>query len=323
MTKSGITGFLARIMLLFCLCILCLIYVVKRPAFTGNVDFETMKYVSADYLKRYVKELSETFLPRNCYHPGNMLHAAEYLKSRFLEFNPETRFQTYQINGNNYSNVVSNAGPDTKEIIVIGAHYDAYSSHPGADDNASGVAGLLEIARLLGEHPPSKRVVLVAYACEEPPNFATERMGSYIHADSIENKDVRLMISLEMIGYFSNVAGSQEFPISYLKYLYPEKGNFIAVVGEVLSNEAKCLKKSINFYTDMDSFSINAASFVPGVDYSDHRNYWALGYPAVMVTDTAFFRNQMYHKSGDTYDRLDYEKMAKVVYGVFRHIQAL
>ena len=321
--KSTIIKSLIRIILLICACFLLLIYMVKRPTYTNRVDDQTMQYVNATDLKTYVKELSESFLPRDSDHPENLLLAAKYIESHFLAYNSDTYLQTYKTDGKEYSNVISNFGPDTSDIIVIGAHYDAYSSHPGADDNASGVAGLLEIGRLLSQQIPTKRVVLVAYTCEEPPYYATENMGSFVHANSIEGKDVRLMISLEMIGYFSDEKGSQEFPIPSLKYLYPEKGNYIAVVGQVLSNDAKAIKKSINRYTSLDAYSVNAPTFVPGVDFSDHRNYWHFDYPAVMVTDTAFFRNKQYHKPNDTYDRLNYEKMSQVVYGVFKHIHTL
>lgn len=314
---------LIRMILLFCFSAVLLVYVVKRPTLTSSVDDQTVQHVSATDLKTYVKELSESFLPRNTDHPENLLLAAKYIKSHLSKHNPDTYFQTYQADGNEYSNVIANYGPDTNEIIVIGAHYDAYHFHPGADDNASGVAGLIELGRLLSMQALSKRVVLVAYTGEEPPFYNTEKMGSFIHANSIEEKTVRLMISLEMIGYFSDEEESQEFPLAFLEYVYPQKGDYIAVIGEVLSNDAKALKESINHYTDLEAYSINAPRFVPGVDFSDHRNYWSLGYPAVMVTDTAFFRNRKYHTMDDTYDRLNYEKMSQVVYGVFKYIQTL
>ena len=321
--KSKLFKSLARIFFLLCICNLALVYLIKRPSFILSVEDESSEYVNSRTLQDHVKILSENFLPRNFHHPENLDLAASYIQSNFEKYNPDTYLQSYQISESTFSNVISNYGPDTKEIIVVGAHYDAFSSHPGADDNASGVAGLLELGRLLSTLRLSKRIVLVAYTCEEPPQFASERMGSFVHANSVSNKNIRLMISLEMIGYFSEEQGSQNFPVSILKYLYPEQGNYIAVVGEVLSFEASSLKNTINRYTALDAYSINAPSFVPGVDFSDHRNYWALNYPEIMVTDTAFFRNKKYHKSTDTYDRLNYRHMSKVVYGVFKHLQSL
>jgi Zn-dependent M28 family amino/carboxypeptidase len=321
--KSKILKSIISIFLLLVLICSALVYLIKRPYYSVGVKDETSLHVDKKRLRDYVKELSESFLPRDSAHPQNLKLAADYIKSHFEQFNSNTDFQTYEIDGEQFSNVISNFGPDTDDIIIVGAHYDAYADHPGADDNASGVAGLIELGRLLSKQQLSKRIVLVAYTCEEPPHFASDKMGSFVHSRSITNKTVRLMISLEMIGYFTDEEKSQNFPIPFLRYLYPEQGNYIAVVGQLFSSDAGSLKNTINYYTDLDSYSINAPSFVQGVDFSDHRNYWDLNIPAVMVTDTAFFRNKEYHQSTDTYDRLDYESMAKVVYGVFKYVQRL
>lgn len=322
-TRTKLIRALATVLFILFGSYISIVYLVKRPSIIISVEGESVVHVDASALQDHVRILSENFLPRNYYHPENLDKAANYIKSNFEIHNSDTNLQSYEIEGKTFSNVISNYGPDTKEIIIVGAHYDAYSSHPGADDNASGVAGILELGRLLSAIELSKRVVLVAYTCEEPPIFASDKMGSFVHANSIKDKSVRLMISLEMIGYFSEDIKSQEFPISFLEYLYPEKGNYIAVIGEILSFEASNLKNSINRYTTLEAYSINAPAFIAGVDFSDHRNYWALGYPAVMVTDTAFFRNKMYHKQTDTYDRLNYGNMSKVVHGVFKHLQNL
>ena len=145
-------------------------------------------------------------------------------------------------------------------------------------------------------------------------------MGSYVHANSIRDREIKLMISLEMIGYYTKRPKSQKFPVSALSLIYPKKGNFIAVVGKALDTHASALKATINTHTSVEAFSINAPASIPGVDFSDHRNYWPFNIPAVMVTDTAFYRNRNYHTSADTYDTLDYEKMKDVVYGVYLHI---
>ena len=148
-------------------------------------------------------------------------------------------------------------------------------------------------------------------------------MGSAVHAKSLYDREIRikLMISLEMIGYFSDEEGSQDFPIKLMGLLYPNKGNYIAVVDQMFANNAGKLKTSINTYTSVPAYSINAPRSIPGVDFSDHMYYWNYGYPAVMITDTAFYRNKNYHTPNDTYEKLNYEKMSEVVYGVFKFLE--
>ena len=215
--------------------------------------------------------------------------------------------------------------------MVIGAHYDSHGSAgaesitpdthtPGADDNASGVAGLIELAHLLGRTPQARPIELVAYTLEEPPHFRSVHMGSVWHARSLAaaKRDVQLMLSLEMIGYFSDASGSQHYLIPSMKYLYSDRADFIALVGKFggfgATRRAKALMAGA---TDLPVHSINAPALLQGVDFSDHRSYWAEGMPAMMVTDTAFLRNQNYHTAKDTYEKLDYKRMAKVVQGVY------
>ncbi len=216
-------------------------------------------------------------------------------------------------------------GPDTKERIVVGAHYDAAGPYPGADDNASGVAGLIELAHLLGKATLPLRVELVAFTLEEPPHFATFQMGSAVHAASLKKQgvSVRLMVSLEMIGYFSDASGSQGFPTPALKPFYPSAGNFITIVGKPSEGAlVRRVKKAMQAASPLPVYSINAPQTVPGIDFSDHRNYWQAGYPAVMLTDTAFYRNKNYHTEQDTPETLDYRRMALVVEGIYAAVLA-
>ncbi len=169
----------------------------------------------------------------------------------------------------------------------------------------------------------NKRIVLVAYTLEEPPIYASDKMGSVIHAESLKGKDVELMISLEMIGYFDNQTNSQDYPVSALGLLYPNDGDFIAVVDEVFSSAGVALKKTINQQGLIEAYSINAPANIPGIDFSDHRSYWALDIPAVMITDTSFYRNPNYHTVDDTFDTLDYQKMSYVVTGVLAYIKRM
>lgn len=203
---------------------------------------------------------------------------------------------------------------------MIGAHYDSHSQTPGADDNASGVAGLIELAYLFGTTTPKNCVELVAYPLEEPPFFATKKMGSYIHAESLSRDNIKVigMIALEMIGYFSDEFGSQSYPSKVLHLIYPSTGNFIAVAGNLdQRNFIAKVKSGMKGVTGLKVRSISAPRELPGIDFSDHRNYWAFNYDAIMVTDTAFYRNKAYHTADDTWDRLDYAKLADVVRAVY------
>ena len=248
-----------------------------------------------------------------------------YIKS-FLERCADKVYeQTYAVNAKTHVNVVAQYGQESTEIIVIGAHYDSYHETPGADDNASGVAGLLELGNLLALSDLTFRVLLVAYDTEEPPYFATDNMGSFHHASYLKENSVsvKLMMSLEMIGYYSSEKGSQSYPHALLRLAYPSEGNFIAVIDRFNSGSARRVKTLMSEAIDLDVYSMNAPNKVPGIDFSDHRNYWAHGYNAVMITDTAFYRNKEYHLKGDTYERLNYDNMAQVILGVYWTIISL
>ncbi len=167
---------------------------------------------------------------------------------------------------------------------------------------------------------PSNDIELVAYSLEEPPYFDTEHMGSYVHAKSLRDKNskVKFMISMEMIGYFTDRPDSQDFPAGFLGIFYPNAGNFIAVVSGFSSlGLVRDIKSKMIRSSNIDVRSMNAPQKAFGIGLSDHRNYWVFDYPAVMVTDTSFFRNKNYHEKTDTPDTLDYERMAEVVRGVF------
>lgn len=275
--------------------------------------------VSPARLEAHVRALSREFLPRDFAHPENLDGAAEYIRSEFERARATVSDQPYQADGTTYRNLIASFGPDTPERIVVGAHYDAAGEFPGADDNASGVAGLMELAYLLGRAPPPVRVELVAYSLEEPPYFRSRLMGSAVHARSLEEKGVRVraMLSLEMIGYFTDAPASQSFPLRILKAFYPSEGNFITVVGKLgQGSVVRRVKRAMRGASPLAVHSINAPRWIPGVDFSDHVNYWDAGWKAVMITDTAFYRNPYYHTARDTAETLDYHRMAMVVQGI-------
>jgi Zn-dependent M28 family amino/carboxypeptidase len=277
-------------------------------------------------LEAHVRMLSGTLSPRDAAHPEGMERAAAYVRSEFARAGAAVSEQPFDVGGKTYRNVIAAFGPEAGERVVVGAHYDTAGPLPGADDNASGVAGLIELARLLAKSPPRLRVELVAFALEEPPFFRTRHMGSAVHARSLKEQGapVRGMISLEMIGYFSEREGSQRLPSPLLKAVYPTRGDFITVVGKMDQGPlARLVKRAMRGAAPLPVYSVNAPRAVPGIDFSDHLNYWDAGYDAVMVTDTAFFRNPNYHTPDDTPDTLDYGRMAMVVRGVYEAVLAL
>jgi Zn-dependent M28 family amino/carboxypeptidase len=271
-------------------------------------------------LEAHVRALSVQFVPRDAAHPEGLELAAAYVRRELGAAGGVVAEQPYEVGGRVYRNVVASFGPETRERIVVGAHYDAAGPLPGADDNASGVAGLLELARMLGASAPPLRVELVAYTLEEPPFFGTGEMGSAVHARSLRAAGValRAMISLEMIGFFSDAEGSQRYPSPALKAFYPSRGDFITVVGKFDQGRlVRRVKRAMLAAAPLlPVYSINAPRAVPGVDFSDQSNYWDAGYDALMITDTAFYRNPNYHTARDTPDTLDYTRMALVVEGV-------
>ena len=276
--------------------------------------------VDAAALEQHVRELAVTLHPRSVDSYANNQRAADYVLAQFIATGAATDIQKFEAGGGIYRNVIARFGPAEGPLLVIGAHYDSCGDTFGADDNASGVAGLLELARLLAAHPPPQPVELVAFALEEPPYFRTEAMGSFQHARGLakQERPVRLMIALEMIGYFRDTPNSQQFPVAALSSMYPNEGNFIAIVGHFGDFGATRRVKALFMgATDLPVESINAPASVQGVDFSDHASYWHFDLPAVMVTDTAFLRNPNYHTTGDTPDTLDYARMAKVVQAVY------
>ncbi len=283
-------------------------------------------------LREHVEFLAGLDPTRSVHHPESLEKAAQYIINEFEEMGYEVETQAVPIEGLDTYNIIVKWYPENFDStspfswIVVGAHYDSHGkSNPGADDNASGVAGLLELARLFKQKNPELKypVQFVAYTTEEPPYFATRNMGSAIHAKSLmkTRQRVELMFSLEMIGYFSEKWFSQNFNILLLGLFYPWKGNFIGLVGTAKEYQVvQELKKSFFAIPDLRTYSISAPPGLEGVDYSDHRSYWRYGWKAVMVTDTAFLRNREYHEPGDTASRLDYSKMSLVVTGVYNSI---
>ena len=204
------------------------------------------------------------------------------------------------------------------ETIVVGAHYDTVAGSPGADDNASAVAALIEIARGLKDHKPGRTIKLVAFVNEEQPFFFWGDMGSQVYAVAARKRkeDILLMISLEMLGYYRDEPGSQHYPALFENF-HPDTANFIAFVSNINSFFAlRRAAKAFRHHSDFPLETTSTFGWIPGVSASDHQSFWRQGYRAMMCTDTAFFRNPNYHKPEDTPDTLDYPRLEKVTSGL-------
>lgn len=286
---------------------------LPRLADTGNI-------------RKNLEAIINTPKSRNYLNTDVLDSIARYIRQEFKKCSDSVSVQEFKVRGRSYSNVIASFGPAAAERIIVGAHYDVCRDQDGADDNASGVAGLLELAKLLKGNDLKYRVDLVAYSLEEPPFFATEQMGSYVHARSLHDAGIAVkgMVSLEMIGYFSDEEGSQDYPLGLLKWFYGSKGNYITVVQKSIPGDFAKQYKTLSFENNsILTKAFRAPSFFGGIDLSDHRNYWKFGYSAVMVTNTSFYRNTSYHLKSDVLQRLNIPKMGLVVDGVYRVLKAM
>lgn len=301
---------------------------------SGAIVLPDLPQADAARLRADVFHLTQDFHPRSGDQWQNLDRAASFVKQQLQATGARVEEQRFQVDGRSYRNFFAYFGPDAvksgQPLLVVGAHYDSNGDvpsavgteryTPGADDNASGSAGLLELARMLARHPPRRPVQLAAYTLEESPYYDSPHMGSLQHAQALKaaGQSVALMLCLEMIGYYSDTPNSQHFPVPGMGWLYPTVGNTAVVVGRMQEGRAaRRVKALMQGATTVPIYSINAPRAVAGIDYSDHRSFWSQGYPALMITDSAFYRNERYHRGDDTADTLDYARMAQVVTAVY------
>jgi Zn-dependent M28 family amino/carboxypeptidase len=306
----------SRKALLKCTCFL--IFILNFKAMMS----QPLHAAKTDNLYKDVEFFTSLRPYRNYLNKQTLEKCVNYISKELKDAAGNIEIHEFEARGEKYKNVMATFGPQTKERIIIGAHYDVAGNQEGADDNASAVAGLLELARLFKANEPQLkcRYDFVAYCLEEPPFFWTEDMGSFRHAKKMheEGVDVKLMVCLEMIGYFSEDSGSQSFPVPELKKHYPDKGNFIVVVGreeqkDVVDRFHGLMAKGAK----IDVQKIAAPLSLGYIGMSDHSSYWRFNFPAIMINDTSMLRNPNYHRATDTIDTLDFGKMAAVVDGVF------
>lgn len=290
------------------------------PLTTNEIDLR-------DGLRRHVQKLAGDIGERNIFKPDKLRAATEYVEGSFAAAGYKVTRHSYDVLHELCHNLEVEIPGKTRasEIVIAGAHYDSVSSSPGANDNASGVAAVLELARVWAGREPARTLRFVAFVNEEPSFFQTEQMGSLVYAKLCrqKNQNVVAMLSLETIGYYSTAAGSQKYPFP-LGLFYPSRGDFIGFVGN--TSNAGLVRRCIESFRRQVSFPSEGGALpgtLPGIGWSDHWAFWQAGYPALMVTDTAPFRYPYYHTQQDTPDRLDYDRMARVVAGLDKVLEEL
>jgi Zn-dependent M28 family amino/carboxypeptidase len=285
-------------------------------------------------LRADVQKLAAEIGERNMGHYPQLNAAADFIEDSFSRTGLRTRRDSYDLRGQACHNieaeisgsqgaVVSRPPPS---IIVVGAHYDSVFGSPGANDNGTGAAATLALARRFAGRKPQHTLRFVAFVNEEPPYFLSDEMGSFVYAGRCKARGDKIsaMISLETIGYFSDAPHSQTYPSPVLGIAYPKVGNFIGFVSNIHSRTL--LRRVVATFRKHAKLPCEGAAlpgFVPGVSWSDQWSFWRYGYPGVMVTDTAPFRYPYYHSANDTPDKLDYDRFTLVVSGMEQVIKDL
>ena len=274
----------------------------------------------AERLEAHVETLAGQIGERNLFRYPSLLRAAEYIEKSFISAGHAPRSQTFEVQAKAVRNIeveIPGEEPETG-IVIVGAHYDSVRGSPGANDNGTGVAAILELAHLFNEHKLRRTVRLVAFVNEEPPFFYTDSMGSVHYARRAVERGEKIvaMLSLETIGYYSDEPGSQRYPFP-LSFFYPDTGDFIGFVGNLRSQSlVRRVSGSFRQHAQFPSEGLAAPGWLRGVGWSDHWSFWRAGYPAIMVTDTALYRYLQYHTAADRPDVVDYERCARVVDGL-------
>lgn len=282
----------------------------------------------SDHLYRHVRMLADSIGERHIWLNGSLARTGQYIEDTFSELGYRVERQSFEARQVTVSNfeveLQGRKKPD--EFLVVGAHYDTVVSCPGANDNGSGVAALLELARLLRDSRPDRTIRFVAFVNEESPFFLSGEMGSRRYAARCRQRQEKIvaMLSLETIGYYSEKSHSQSYPFPFFSLFYPDKANFIGFVGNLGSR--RLVRQAIAAFrrhTEFPSEGTAAPGWLTGIGWSDHSSFWREGYQAIMITDTALFRYAPYHRQDDTVEKLDYERMARVVGGLVKVVGQL
>jgi Zn-dependent M28 family amino/carboxypeptidase len=293
----------------------------SKAASLNEAEFALRGELVAD-----VQALAGEIGERNMNRYSQLQATADFIESSLGRAGLAPRRESYEVRGRACHNIEFEIRGTRPEILVVGAHYDSVSGSPGANDNASGVAGILALARRFAAKPCGKTLRFVAFVNEEPPYFQTEEMGSFVYAKRCKERGDKIMamISLETIAYFSDAPGSQTYPVPGLRFSYPTKGNFIGFASDTGSRAL--LREVVAAFRHAGRLPCEGAALpasIPGIGWSDHWAFRQFGYPAIMVTDTAPFRYPHYHEPTDTPDKLDYDRFALVVSGMESVIKEL
>jgi|LSQX01.3.fsa_nt_gb hypothetical protein len=295
------------------------------PAFAGKTHSEAEPQNISVYLQQVIGQqgIGSSEQYRHHKNVNELNRVSAWIREQMRVFGIPCQFQNYTVNQQTYRNVVCKLNVGAAKKTIFGAHYDVYGQQQGANDNASGVAGVLETARILAQEKNklSQNVEFVFYTLAEPPFFKTELMGSFVHAKSVqaEKEKIRAVYVLDMIGYYdSNLV--QNYPIG-LKWIYPSHGNFIAAFSNMQSRDLSLAYCNAMLRLDqLQCERVVAPSFVKGMDVSDQLNYWKYDIPAILITDTGSYRNPQRHSAADTVKTLNVEKMAAVVNGLVQQV---
>lgn len=298
-------------------------YMVRMPGSSYGGPLEPLSDAEARHreaTERDVMKLAGEIGERNHRRPEALGASADYIESELRLAGYAVARQTYEAGGMPFQNLEATLGGSTypEKIVVVGAHYDSAPDCPAANDNASGVAALLALARAFAGAPQPKTVRFVAFTNEEPPHFQTASMGSLHYAKRCreQNERITAMLSLETMGYYRDEPGTQQYPFPFSLF-YPKTGDFIAFVGDLSSRAL--VHEAVASFREHARFPSEGAAIpdsVQGAGWSDHWSFWQHGYPAIMVTDTAPFRYPHYHTPDDTPDKVDYDRLARVVAGL-------
>ncbi|MBI4841716.1 MAG: M28 family peptidase [candidate division NC10 bacterium] len=278
-------------------------------------------------LMGHVRALGGTIGERNLHRPQALREAAHYIRRIWTQQGFPVTEEVYEVGGQSSANLVVEQKGSGKpgRIVLVGAHYDSLIGTPGANDNATGVALLLEMSRAFRQEPPARTVRFVAFVNEEPPYFLTGQMGSRVHARQARRRgeEILAMLSLETIGYYSNARGTQRYPFPF-GLAYPSTGNFLAVVGNLPSRPL--VVDFLRHFMATSDFPVEGVAtfeWIPGINWSDHWSFWKEGYPALMLTDTAPYRYPEYHSRFDLPERINPREFSRAAQGIIHAVRRL